>query len=87
MVETCKYRWWTFLPKAIIIQFVRPANFVYLISAILQSIDAISTLTPVTAIAPFIFVIGISLVREAIEDYVRIYYNELNSVDTKLINR
>ena len=63
-VETTKYSWWSFLPKAIIIQFVRPANFVYLLSAILQSIDVISSLTPITAIAPFVFVLGISLIRE-----------------------
>lgn len=62
-VDTTKYSIITFLPKAIIFQFVRPANFVYLIAAILQSIPAISSLTPVTAIAPFVFVIGISLVR------------------------
>ena len=71
-METTKYTWYSFLPKAIIIQFVRPANFVYLISAILQSIPEISSLNPVTAIAPFVFVIGMSLVREGYEDYVTI---------------
>lgn len=69
-METTKYSVITFLPKAIIFQFVRPANFVYLFSAILQSIPEISSLTPVTAIAPFVFVIAISLIREGYEDYV-----------------
>lgn len=63
-IETTKYTWYTFLPKSIILQFIRPANLVYLISAILQSIKQISSLNPITAIAPFVFVIGISLIRE-----------------------
>jgi hypothetical protein len=71
-VETTKYTWYSFLPKAIILQFIRPANLVYLISAVLQSIRVISSLNPITAIAPFIFVIGISLIREGYEDYVNI---------------
>ena len=69
-VETTKYTWYTFLPKAILIQFIRPANFVYLLSAILQSIRIISSLNPFTAIAPFVFVISMSLVREGYEHYV-----------------
>lgn len=73
-VETTKYTWYTFLPKAIILQFIRPANLVYLISAVLQSLKVISSLNPITAIAPFIFVIGISLIREGYEDYVNFDY-------------
>jgi hypothetical protein len=69
-VETTKYTWWNFLAKAILLQFFRPAHFVYLISAVLQSIRIISSLNPVTAIAPFVFVMAISLVREGYEDYV-----------------
>lgn len=71
-VETTKYTWYTFLPKSILLQFIRPANLVYLISAILQSIRVISSLNPITAIGPFVFVIGISLVREGYEDHVKV---------------
>lgn len=42
----------------------------FLIIAVLQSISLISPLTPVTAIAPLVFVIAVSLVREAVEDSV-----------------
>lgn len=69
-LQTTKYKWYTFVPKAILIQFVRPANFVYLISAVLQSLPQISSLNPITAIAPFVFVIFMSLIREGYEDYV-----------------
>lgn len=39
--------------------------------AILQSIPIISPLNPFTAIAPLAFVIGISMARDAYEDYKR----------------
>lgn len=39
--------------------------------AIVQSISIISPLNPGTAIAPLVFVIAVSMIREAIEDYIR----------------
>ena len=38
--------------------------------AIVQSISIISPLNPGTAIAPLVFVIAVSMIREAIEDYI-----------------
>lgn len=62
-IETTKYSLLTFLPKSLIIQFYKPANFVYLISAILQSISILSSLSPVTALAPLVFVLAVSMIR------------------------
>ena len=45
-----------------------PANIYFLISAILQCIPQISPLSPLTALVPIIFVLSVSLIREAIED-------------------
>lgn len=42
-----------------------------MVIAILQSIPAISPLNPFTAIAPLVFVIGLSMARDAYEDYKR----------------
>lgn len=39
--------------------------------AVVQSISIISPLNPATAIAPLAFVIAVSMIREAIEDYIR----------------
>jgi phospholipid-translocating ATPase len=69
-IKTTKYTAWNFLPKALAIQFMRPANVIFLVTAILQSITIISALSPFTAVAPFIVVISVSLAREAFEDYV-----------------
>ena len=67
-IDTTKYNIITFLPKALIIQFIRLANIYFLISAILQSIPLISPLAPASAVVPIIIVLSVSIIREGIED-------------------
>ena len=42
-----------------------------MITAVIQSIEVVSPLNPGTAIAPLVFVVAVSMIREAIEDYIR----------------
>ena len=70
-IDTRKYNFITFLPKALFYQFVRPANVYFLISAILQCIPMISPLGPASAIFPLVIVLSASLIREGIEDCAR----------------
>ena len=70
-ITQTKYNIITFLPKALLFQFFRLANVYFLYIAIIQLIPAISPLDPSTAIAPLAFVIFVSLIREAMEDYNR----------------
>ena len=70
-INTRKYSWVTFIPHALLLQFARPANIYFLISAILQCIPKISPLSPLTALVPLVIVLSVSLIREAIEDYHR----------------
>ena len=70
-IDTTKYNIFTFIPKALLLQFVRLANIYFLICAILQCIPIISPLTPVTAVVPLVFVLSVSIIREGIEDYSR----------------
>ena len=70
-INTTKYNIFTFLPKALILQFVRLANIYFLVCAILQCIPLISPLAPATAVVPFIIVLSVSIIREGIEDYSR----------------
>ena len=58
-INTRKYNWITFVPHALLIQFARPANIYFLISAILNCIPQISPISPVTAILPLIIVLPI----------------------------
>jgi phospholipid-transporting ATPase len=70
-VDTTKYNVITFLPKALLIQFMRPANIYFLICAIIQCIPVISPLGAETALIPIIIVLSVSLIREGIEDCAR----------------
>jgi magnesium-transporting ATPase (P-type) len=58
-----------------------------LFTAIIQSIPLISPLTSLTAIIPLIFVLGVSLIREAIEDLVRHNYDNLNNDEEVIVFR
>jgi phospholipid-transporting ATPase len=75
-IDTKKYSLLTFLPKALLFQFMRLANVYFLIIAIIQSIPEISPLSPLTAAAPICFVLLVSIIREGIEDYSRYKYDK-----------
>ena len=70
-ISTTKYNFFTFLPKALLYQFIRLANVYFVIIAVIQCIPIISPLGASTAIAPLVFVLTVSLIREAIEDLKR----------------
>lgn len=70
-IKTTKYTLYSFLPLSIINQYKRIANIYFLALSVLCLIPEISPWDPVTQIAPTIFVLGIAIIREAIEDYYR----------------
>ena len=67
-ISTTKYNIFTFLPKALLYQFMRLANVYFVFIAVIQSIPVISPLGPASAIAPLVFVLAVSLIREGMED-------------------
>jgi phospholipid-translocating ATPase len=63
------------------------ANVYFLFSAILNSIPAISPLSPVSSIMPLVFVIALSMIREAYEDLMRHKSDiEVNASETEKWN-
>lgn len=70
-ISTTKYTLYNFLPLSLLGQFKRYANIYFLVMAILQCIPAISPLNPISSIAPLVFVISLSMIREGFEDYGR----------------
>ena len=70
-IRTTKYSRFSFLPLALLYQFKRGANVYFLLQAILNSIALISAMNPITAWLPLGFVLGVSMIREAVEDYAR----------------
>ncbi|CAD8148969.1 unnamed protein product [Paramecium pentaurelia] len=87
-IKTSKYNIVTFLPLSLLGQFRRYANIYFLFIAIIQSFPIISPLNPISAIAPLVFVLGLSMIREAMEDISRHKSdNEVNAMEcTKIIN-
>eukprot|EP00249_Psilotum_nudum_P024537 c29212_g1_i2 orf=822-4364(+) len=83
-VSTTKYNLLTFFPKSLFEQFRRVANIYFLFTAILS----LTPLTPYTAssiIAPLVFVVGVSMIKEAIEDWRRfIQDQEVNNRKVKV---
>lgn len=86
-IDTTKYNCITFLPKALLFQFMRLANIYFLIIAIIQCIPIISPLSSSTAIAPIAFVLCVSLIREAIEDIARSRYDKLSNQEKVRVHR
>ncbi|CAI9114972.1 OLC1v1015801C1 [Oldenlandia corymbosa var. corymbosa] len=69
-VSTTKYNLLTFLPKALFEQFRRVANLYFLLAAAL-SVTSLSPFEPASLISPLVFVVGISMLKEAMEDWNR----------------
>ena len=74
-VRTTQYTLLTFLPLALFDQYKNPFNIYFLVNMIIHMIPAISSVNPVTHLAPVIIVLIINLIREAVEDY-RKYSND-----------
>lgn len=84
-VTTSKYTIYDFLPFSLLLQFKRYANIYFLCIAVLQSIPAISPMNASTAIAPLVFVLFISIIREGLEDYERHVSDQHENEDKVLI--
>ncbi|EEF41047.1 probable phospholipid-transporting ATPase 4 [Ricinus communis] len=69
-ISTTKYNVVTFLPKALFEQFRRVANIYFLLAAIL-SLTPVAPFSAVSMIFPLAFVVGISMAKEALEDWRR----------------
>ncbi|KAK1280654.1 putative phospholipid-transporting ATPase 4 [Acorus gramineus] len=69
-ISTTKYNIVTFIPRSLFEQFRRVANLYFLLAAIL-SLTSIAPFTPSGAIAPFVFVVGLSMLKEFVEDWHR----------------
>ncbi|XP_067358114.1 probable phospholipid-transporting ATPase IM isoform X4 [Channa argus] len=70
-IKTSKYNIFTFLPINLFEQFQRVANAYFLVLLILQLIPEISSLSWFTTIVPLVFVLVITAVKDATDDYFR----------------
>ncbi|NXR22559.1 AT8B1 ATPase, partial [Cinclus mexicanus] len=79
-IKTYKYNPITFLPLNLFEQFKRAANFYFLVLLILQSIPQITTLSWYTTLVPLLLVLGITAVKDLVDDIARYRMdNEVNN--------
>mmetsp|Transcript_27778 Transcript_27778/g.60863 ORF Transcript_27778/g.60863 Transcript_27778/m.60863 type:complete len:1303 (+) Transcript_27778:244-4152(+) len=84
--STTKYNILTFLPKALFEQYRRLANWYFTIVAAL-SLTAFSPVRPWTTWTPLAIVLGVSLIKEGIEDYKRYKADkEVNNRPVEVLN-
>lgn len=71
-IRTTHYSWYSFVPMVLFEQFSQPANAYFLVIVMLQMIPAISNTggLPLTVI-PLTFVVGVSALKDAYEDWRR----------------
>lgn len=81
-ISTTKYNVVSFLPKALFEQFRRVANLYFLLTAVL-SVLHLAPVKPASLIAPLVFVVGLSMVKEAIEDWNRFLQDR--SVNSRIV--
>ena len=68
---TSKYTVWNFLPKNLFEQFLRVANFYFLLIVILMLIPGVAPISPITTILPLVAILSVSAIRSAVEDHAR----------------
>lgn len=69
-ISTTKYNVLTFLPKGLFEQFRRAANVYFLLASCL-SLTSVSPFGAVSMIAPLTIVVGLTMAKEAVEDWRR----------------
>eukprot|EP01018_Ginkgo_biloba_P021738 Gb_01165 [translate_table: standard] len=83
-VSTTKYTALTFLPKSLFEQFRRVANLYFLMAATL-ALSPLTPFQPICLIAPLLFVVGVSIIKEGVEDWHRLMQDrDVNSRKVKI---
>ena len=88
-VNNQKYSLLSFVPVVLFNEFKFFFNFFYLLIALLQCVPQLKVGFLFTYIAPLVFVIVVTMLKEAIEDLKRRQRDQLinNSAYLKLLNR
>ncbi|KAF2718872.1 phospholipid-translocating P-type ATPase [Polychaeton citri CBS 116435] len=70
-IRSTRYSAWNFVPRQLLAQFSKLANFYFLCVAILQMIPGLSTTGTYTTIVPLLFFVSISIAKEGYDDLRR----------------
>ncbi|KAH6646172.1 hypothetical protein BKA67DRAFT_526309 [Truncatella angustata] len=80
-IRTSRYNVWNFLPKQLIFQFTRLANFYFLCVGIPQTIPGLSTTGSYTTILPLLFFVCLTIFKEGYDDYKRHRLDKLENAN------
>jgi phospholipid-transporting ATPase len=70
-IKTAKFTILTFLPLDLLHQFRKVSNFYFLVNMIVALLPNVSPIHPATAVLPLIFVIGVALIKDGYEEFLR----------------
>lgn len=70
-IRSTRYSAWNFLPRQLVAQFSKLANFYFLCVSILQMIPGLSTTGQYTTIVPLLFFVTLSIAKEGYDDLRR----------------
>lgn len=70
-IRSTRYSAWNFLPRQLVAQFSKLANFYFLCVSILQMIPGLSTTGTYTTIVPLMFFVTLSIAKEGYDDLRR----------------
>ncbi|KAI0037154.1 phospholipid-translocating P-type ATPase [Vararia minispora EC-137] len=87
-VKTSKYTALTFVPKNLFEQFRRIANLYFLVLVVVQLFPVFGATTPQLSALPLIFILTVTAIKDAVEDYRRAQVDEeLNTTATTKLGR
>lgn len=70
-IRSSRYTVWDFLPKQLLFQFSKLANFYFLLIGVMQMIPGLSTTGTYTTIGPLMAFVAVSMGKEGYDDYRR----------------
>ena len=70
-IRSTRYSAWNFVPRQLVAQFSKVANFYFLTISILQMIPGLSTTGRFTTIVPLLFFVTVSMAKEGYDDLRR----------------
>ncbi|KAF2646143.1 phospholipid-translocating P-type ATPase [Massarina eburnea CBS 473.64] len=85
-IRSTRYSAWNFVPRQLIAQFSKLANFYFLCISILQMIPGLSTTGMYTTIVPLMFFVTVSITKEGYDDLRRYRLDKAeNNRETKVL--
>jgi phospholipid-translocating ATPase len=85
-IRSTRYSAWNFVPRQLVAQFSKLANFYFLCVSILQMIPGLSTTGQYTTIVPLMFFVTVSICKEGYDDLRRYRLDKIeNNHDAKVL--